>query len=177
MNRLRFLQSAAGMGVYGLSAATVHTDFSVENYVEIWKISKELTLEYAEAMPQADYLFRPAGLDDVYTYGGQMQHIAQNKINLLSRYITELEPPDITLDREDNKTAIKLNISRSFDYGTHALRSMNRGEWMEDVEFSATMIPRWQVLFVAQDHTTHHCGQAVVYLNAKGIQPPYYRKW
>jgi uncharacterized damage-inducible protein DinB len=43
---------------------------------------------------------------------------------------------------------------------------------LEEVNFFARPLPRWHVLFVAQDHTTHHCGQAVLYLNARGITPP-----
>lgn len=179
MNRLHFLQSVAGLGAAGIFITDLNSgnEISIDDIVEIWEISKELTLEFADAMPQSDYLFRPADLEDVYTYGGQMQHIAQNNINLISRYITDVEPPDIALDSEDNKAAITEHISQSFDYGTAAIREINKTGLMGKVEFAGRQLPRWHVLFVPQDHTTHHCGQAVVYLNANGISPPNYRKW
>jgi uncharacterized damage-inducible protein DinB len=48
---------------------------------------------------------------------------------------------------------------------------LSKEEMLEEVNFFARPLPRWHVLFVAQDHTTHHCGQAVLYLNARGITP------
>jgi len=150
---------------------------SNKELIEIWQISGELALEYAEAMPAKDYLFRPAGLENTYTYGGQMQHIAENNISLFSNYLSDRTPPDIELNREDDKAAIKKHIRLSFDYGTEAIRELSREKLFEEVDFFARPLPRWHVIFVAQDHTTHHCGQAVVYLNANGISPPNYRKW
>jgi hypothetical protein len=145
--------------------------------IEIWQISGEMTLEFVDAMPANDYQFRPSGPNDMYTYGGQMQHIAENNISLFRNYITDRSPPNIELEREDDKTAIRHHVRLSFEYGTEAIEGLSGEEMLEEVNFFARPLPRWHVLFVAQDHTTHHCGQAVVYLNAKGITPPYYRKW
>jgi len=150
---------------------------SNEELIAIWQISGKLTLQFAEAMPEDDYLFRPAGLENIYTYGGQMQHIAENNINLFSRYITENPPPNIELENEDDKSSIIKHIRLSFEYGTEAIKELSNSEMFEQVHFFARPLPRWHILFVAQDHTTHHCGQAVIYLNARGITPPSYRKW
>lgn len=179
MERSYFLKTCLASSLTGLTGTKVmRPDLPAKKeLIEIWQISGELTLEFADAMPPNDYLFRPAGLDDIYTYGGQMQHIAENNISIFRNYITDRPPPNIELDREDDKTAIRHHIRLSFEYGTEAIKGLSKEEMLEEVNFFARPLPRWHVLFVAQDHTTHHCGQAVVYLNAKGIAPPHYRKW
>ena len=106
-----------------------------------------------------------------------MQHIAENNISLLSRYLTDKPPPDIRDTGNNDKSVIKANIRDSFDYGTGIIGELSIEKMSEVVDFFARPLPRWHVLFIAQDHTTHHCGQAVIYLNAKGITPPSYRKW
>ena len=150
---------------------------SREELIRIWQTSGELTQEFAEAMPAAEYLFRPADRGNIYTYGGQMQHIAENNVGLLSNYITDEPPPAIPVEKHDEKEVIKENIRKSFAYGIRAIEKLSTEEMTDVVDFFARPLPRWHVLFIAQDHTTHHCGQAVVYLNAKGIDPPSWRKW
>lgn len=166
-----------GVGAMPLFMPKRNDGISIDRLIEIWQISEELTLEFAEAMPQEEYNFRPAGLDDVFSYGEQMQHIAENNINLLSRYITDEAPPDLPYQTDMDKESIKKNISSSFKYGTESMQNLSRDDLFADVEFGGRNIPRWHVLFIAQDHTTHHCGQSVVYLNANGYSPPNYRKW
>ncbi len=179
MNRNAFLKSALGMsvGAMPLLSLSRNNGIDIKRFIEIWQISEELTLEFAEAMPQKEYNFRPAGLEDVYSYGEQMQHIAENNINLLSRYITDEAPPDLSYQNDLDKESIKNNISTSFRYGTESMQKLSRYDLFAEVEFGGLNIPRWHVLFIAQDHTTHHCGQSVVYLNANGYSPPNYRKW
>lgn len=186
MDRNHFLQTFFSGGLFmGLNSRTLFSEGypDSEKYTDrealtyIWRTSAELTMEFAKAMPAGDYLFKPSDMSDIYTYGRQMQHIAENNISLLSNYLTEQTPPDITLGREDDKVAILENISSSFEYGIQAIENLSPDDMMEVVDFFARPLPRWHVLFIAQDHTTHHCGQAVIYLNAKGIEPPSYRKW
>lgn len=179
MSRRKFLKTVFTSGLIGFSGKEfMRTKLpSNKELVDIWNISGELALEFAEAMPSEDYTFRPAGLDNIYSYGEQMQHIAENNINLISNNLTDAPHPDIELENTDDKSSIIEHIRLSFEYGAEAIRGLSRDEMFEEVNFFARPLPRWHVVFIAQDHTTHHCGQAVVYLNAKGISPPYYRKW
>lgn len=179
MNRSRFLQtfligSIATMTPRNLDQNSLPTK---DELTRIWEFSRELTIKFAEAMPANDYHFRPPSGSNMYTYGEQMHHIATNIAQLFSTYITDSPPPSLVLQTKDDKDAIIRHIHRSFDYGRTAIQKLSRTEFAECVPFFTSPIPRWHILFIAQDHTTHHCGQAVVYLNMKSITPPSYRKW
>ena len=150
---------------------------SRDELINLWKISGEVALEYADAMPEKYYHFRPGDSGELYSYGGQMQHIAENIVRLLDQYITDMAPPELPLENESDKAAIRKNIQSSTDYGTEAIRSLDRHELMETVDFFAGPLPRWHVLFIAQDHTAHHIGQSVIYLRVCGVSPPRWRKW
>lgn len=178
MDRTHFLQNmaAGSLMIGGAGQWPGSNPPPRQELLAIWRTSGTVALEFAEAMPQQDYGFRPAGLEDIYSYGEQMQHIADNNISLLQD-LSGQPPPDIYLDDETNKQAIMANIRSSFDYGAQIMEGLTEEEVMQEVDFFARPLPRWHVLFVTQDHTTHHCGQAVIYLRAQGIAPPYYRKW
>lgn len=152
--------------------------FSSEALAEIWNISGDLALEFADAMPAEYYDYRPVDNDELYTYAGQMLHIAQNSNGLMGSYITGKEPPKIPESAEgQSKDSIMAALRDAFDFGRQVIAEQTPESLIEEVEFFAGPLPRWHVIFIAQDHTAHHIGQSVIYLRAKGITPPSYRKW
>jgi hypothetical protein len=180
MERNVFLQLLAGSGLMaGWFGNLRYPDGtpSRDDLINLWMISGELALEFADAMPEDNYLFRPEDAGDIYTFGGQMQHIAENNVSLIRSYLSDDPPPEIPVGDESDKPTIMKNIDISFDYGAEAIRSLSRNDLTRTVDFFAAPLPRWHVLFIAQDHTTHHIGQSTVYLRMNGIAPPRWRKW
>lgn len=180
-NFIRSILMGGGMTFLGGSAA-FNTDstsvLSVKELITIWQASAQMALEFAEVMPEEKYTFRPADNPELYTYGGQMLHIAGNIRSLVSRYVTERPAPDIPVSAEGaSKAAIMKAMQQCFDYGERAIQEQTEDSLRTEVDFFAGPLSRRHVLFVVQDHTTHHLGQAVIYLRGNGITPPDYRKW
>lgn len=170
--------SGATAMMYSKNSFSGSQTFETDRLALIWRASEEMALDFADAMPAEDYGTRPVDDKQVYTYGGQMLHIGQNIRNLASRYFSDEDAPEIPNDADElQKSEIREAMKRCFAYGEQAIKAQSKSSLLQEVDFFAGRMPRWQVIFVAQDHTTHHLGQVVMYLRNKGIEPPPYRKW
>ena len=149
-----------------------------KEFVENWKISKQFTLEVAQAMPAGFYSFKPS--PEEMTFGEQMLHIARANV-LRFNQITALPAPfELDFDKQppaDKQSALKT-LEQSFDYVLSALpqitpqqlrRTWHIPSWKgrTDPDGSAMILN----MFV---HTAHHRAQCEVYLRLKGIKPPDY---
>lgn len=178
--RSAFLQSIALSGpAMALALKNGNNEnLQIDELVEIWHFSEEMALDFAEIMPEKYYEHRPVDYDGLYSYGGQMLHIGHNITGLISNYVTDDDPPELPESAEElSKEEVITAMKSAFDFGEEAIQNQTRDSLFEEVPFFAEPLPRWHVLFIAQDHTTHHLGQAVIYLRSKGIVPPRYRKW
>ncbi len=157
--------------------AKVDSVMDMTEFVQDWKISKQFTLEVANAMPAELYGFKPN--PEEMTFGEQMVHIAGANAFRFHE-ITGTQPP-FTFDPgkmpTDKESAVKM-LEQSFDYVIRVLPGITpeqlRRTWH---------IPSWKGrndpdgramivnMFV---HTAHHRAQCEVYLRAKGIKPPDY---
>ncbi|MGA2134791.1 MAG: DinB family protein [Bryobacteraceae bacterium] len=147
-------------------------------FAKHWQTSKEFTLAVAEAMPAADYNFKPN--DEEMSFGKVMTHIAQNNIRAFATVsgLKPLEtPPKIAAAFADPKGGVfdkesTIQFLRdSFDYCAKALPEITPEK--ADAMFGpATGRERLWSCFT---HTAHHRGQAEVYLRIKNIKPPDYK--
>ncbi|MGO9095749.1 MAG: DinB family protein [Bryobacteraceae bacterium] len=143
-----------------LALPTLAGEDIVPKLLQHWKTSKAYTIAIAQQMPEADYGFRPNS--EEMTFKEQLMHIAGMNEYFMSR-ITGVKAPlakPATLD----KASVIRALSDSFDYAIKTIGSLTSEQAEKNLEN----------LLLAMDHTTHHRGQCVVYLRARGIKPAEY---
>ena len=167
----------------GFSSAPAQTSkmssvLDMPEFIHDWQISKQFTLDVADAMPAEFYSFKPNS--DEMTYGQQMLHIAVSNVYRFHQITGIQEPFEVDLSKPlspDKANVLKV-LGQSFDYVIEALpritpeqlqRTWHIPSWKgrNDPDGRAMIIN----MFV---HTAHHRAQCEVYLRAKGIKPPDY---
>lgn len=150
----------------------------MSEFVRDWQISKQFTIDVANAMPADLYSFKPN--PEEMTFGEQMVHIAGGNVFRFNQ-ITGIKPP-FAFDPSkpmpsDKETALKL-LEQSFDYALAVLPQITPEQLKRTWH-----IPSWKgrtdpdgraMLMNMFVHTAHHRAQCEVYLRAKGIKPPDY---
>ena len=150
----------------------------MSEFVHDWEISKQFTIEVANAMPAELYSFKPN--PEEMTFGEQINHIALsnafrfNQITgVKTPFLVDLKNPPAA----DKATALKM-LEQSFDYVLAVLPKITNEQLKRTWH-----IPSWKArqdpdgramvlnMFV---HTAHHRAQCEVYLRVKGIKPPDY---
>jgi uncharacterized damage-inducible protein DinB len=158
--------------------AKVDSVLDMTEFVHDWQISKQFTLDVANAMPADFYGFRPN--PEEMTFGEQMIHIAGGNVFRFNQ-ITGLKPPfpfdPAKLPASDKATVLRL-LDESFDCVIDVLPKITPEQLKRTWH-----IPSWKTrndpdgramivnMFV---HTAHHRAQCEVYMRAKGIKPPDY---
>lgn len=125
-----------------------------------WQRSRAYTLSVAEAMPEADYDFKPT--EEVWSFRELMQHIAYSigwwEDNYIRGTETEWAPPAA----QRNKQQVLADLAKAYDHLEATLQQEElAGKALHG--FHATA-----------DHVTHHRAQAVTYLRCKGVTAPEY---
>src|ERR1700726_2708795 len=104
-------------------AAKVNSVLDMPEFVHDWQISKQFTLEVANAMPADLYSFKPN--PEEMTFGEQMIHIAGANVYRFNQ-ITGMKPP-FSFDPAHPPAADKENVlkllDQSFDYVIDVLPS------------------------------------------------------
>jgi uncharacterized damage-inducible protein DinB len=163
----------------GAQTTKVSSLLDMSEFIQDWKISKQFTLEVANAMPAEFYNFKP-NFEEM-TFGEQMAHIAGGNVFRFQQ-ITGIQPPfkfDPAKPVATDKDSVMKMLEQSFDYVITVLPQIApeqlRRTWH---------IPSWQgrtdpdgraMILNMLVHTAHHRAQCEVYLRVKGIKPPDYR--
>lgn len=156
----------------------VESVLDMTEFVRDWQISKQFTVDVANAMPPELYSFRPN--PEEMTFGEQIDHIALSNVYRFNQ-ISGIKPP-FPLDpskppASDKETALKL-LQVSFDYVLDVLPKITPQQLQHTWH-----IPSWKgrndpdgraMILNMFVHTAHHRAQCEVYLRAKGIKPPDY---
>jgi uncharacterized damage-inducible protein DinB len=158
--------------------AKLDSVLDIPEFVHDWQISKQFTLDVANAMPAELYSFKPS--PDEMTFGEQMIHIGiANAIRF--NEISGIKAPfaiDLNnLPSPEKASAVKF-LEQSFDYVISVLpkitseqlkRTWHIASWKgrNDPDGRAMILN----MFV---HTAHHRAQCEVYMRVKGIKPPDY---
>jgi uncharacterized damage-inducible protein DinB len=178
----RHVVSVIALSVISIAAAgqssKVNPLLDVLEFVHDWQISKEFTLDVADAMPAEFYGFRPN--PDEMTFGEQMLHIAVSNVYRFQQ-ITGLQPPflvDLSKPLNPDKANVLKVLGQSFDFVIEALPRITPEQLQRTWH-----IPSWKgrndpdgraMILNMFVHTAHHRAQCEVYLRAKGIKPPDY---
>jgi uncharacterized damage-inducible protein DinB len=159
-------------------SAKVRSIVDLSEFVEDWKISKQFTLEVAEAMPGDLYSFKPN--PEEMTFGEQMVHIAESNVFRFNE-ITGIKPPfafDPAKPPASDKPSVLKLLEQSFDYVIEVLRQITP-EQLERTwhirSWKGRTDPDGRAMIMNMFvHTAHHRAQCEVYMRAKGIKPPDY---
>lgn len=128
-----------------------------------WIASSEYTVAVAERMPADRYSFRPT--PEQMTFAEQLLHIAEQNQLILA------EVRGATAPSPRRGASAKADVLARLDE-TRTL-GLDVLQWAPAAADTADAL---NGLMLALDHTTHHRGQAVVYLRLNGITPPEYRR-
>jgi len=147
-------------------------------FVRDWQISKQFTIDVANAMPADQYTFKPN--PEEMTFGEQMIHIALSNA-LRFNQITGLPTPfpiDFNHPPSSEKETVLKLLDQSFDYVIDVLPKITPEQLQRKWH-----IPSWKgrtdpdgraMIMNMFVHTAHHRAQCEVYLRVKGIKPPDY---
>ncbi len=179
-SRRQFVGSTAlGVGVLALGpSARITAASSVPPAVTlqaVWKQSKAYMMEFAAAMPEDKYGFKPT--EEVFSFAEQLLHLAGANYWFFSA-IKGGQPPvsEDALKAEGKSGAeVKKLLEDSFAFGDGIVADLDDASAAVDVTMGKNKLAAWKLVLFCADHITHHRGQAVVYLRLNGIKPPQYR--
>ena len=163
------MQLKMTLAFVALAAAPIFADDFGKEFAKHWLIAKDLTIAVADAMPAADYAFKPN--PEEMSFGEQMVHIAGANYSYCSR-LSGAKSPFAKPEKSDQPTAVKL-LGESFDYCATQVGNIK--------DFDTQMGPEGkkigvrEIMLGALMHMAHHRGQAEVYLRVKGVKPPAYK--
>lgn len=180
LRKLSMLAALLTLAAVGAAAQTskVNSVVDMSEFVKDWQVSKQFTLDVANAMPADLYSFKPN--PEEMTFGEQMIHIAGANVFRFQQ-ITGVQPPFVFDPSKppapDKATAMKL-LEQSFDYVLEVLPNLTSEQLKRTWH-----IPSWKgrtdpdgraMIVNMYVHTAHHRAQCEVYMRAKGIKPPDY---
>jgi uncharacterized damage-inducible protein DinB len=148
--------------------------------IKHWQRSADLTIAVADAMPAADYGFRPNPAE--MSFGQLMAHIAVADMSACGAVRGEkLDlPPKIAewaKDQDkvaiDKATAMPL-LKDAFASCQKTLSAVTPESLEQTIGTGERAQTRFELLWSYFTHTAHHRGQAEVYLRLKDIKPPTY---
>ncbi len=165
--------------VVGQVAATkMDSVLDMTEFIQDWKISRQFTLDVANAMPAEFYNFKPN--QEEMSFGEQIVHIAGGNVFRFQQ-ITGIQPPfpfdPSKMPPTDKPSAMKM-LEQSFDYVMSVLPQITPEELKRTWD-----LPTWKarpkpdgrtMMMNMLVHTAHHRAQCEVYLRIKGIKPPDY---
>ncbi len=154
----------------------------IKDALSKWKGMKSYTLAVAEAMPEDKYYYKP--VDEENTFAFQLVHMADNLYYISSKLIRDTESPidlKIAEEKVNNKKLSKKEIieyvGKAFDYAEETFAQMTDKDLEEEIDYWGGHSTKRKIVFLLNDHQTHHRGQLIVYLRLNGIKPPKYIGW
>jgi uncharacterized damage-inducible protein DinB len=179
---LRWLSAAAVLllaaSCLSAQSTKLGSVLDMQEFVADWKISKQFTLDVANAMPAEFYDFKPN--PEEMTFGEQIVHIAVGNAFRFQQITGVQTPFAIDLSKTpptDKQSATKM-LEQSFDYVIALLPQITAEQLKRTWH-----IPSWKgrtdpdgraMILNMFVHTAHHRAQCEVYLRVKGIKPPDY---
>ena len=180
MTRRKFVGNAVlGAGVLAVGSSS--RLFAAEGAAmapvvkNVWKVGKAYLMEFAKAMPDDKYAFKPT--EEVFSYAEQLLHLAGTNYWCFSTLKGEKNPVSeeaLKAEGKSKEEVIKA-LEESFAYGDAYVEALTEAKVNEEATMGRAKMPIWKVILFCAEHITHHRGQAVVYLRLNGIVPPGYK--
>ncbi|MFC2156290.1 DinB family protein [Acidobacteriota bacterium] len=180
ISRRRFVGNAAlGAGVLALSSTSrlfAQEGATLAPVVKnVWKTGKAYLMEFAKAMPDDKYGFKPT--EEVFSFSEQILHLAGTNYWCFSNLKGEKNPMSEEALKAEGKSkadVIKI-LEESFAYGDGYVEALTEAKATGEAPMGRNKMPVWKVVLFCAEHITHHRGQTVVYLRLNGITPPRYQ--
>jgi hypothetical protein len=179
MSRLLLMLTVLLLTAWSVAqTAPANTILDMPEFIHDWQISKQFTIDVANAMPAEFYSFKPS--PEEMTFGEQMIHIAGSNVYRFHE-ITGIQPPfpfDPAKPPATDKQSAMKSLELSFDYVIDVLPKITPEQLKHTWH-----IPSWKgrndpdgraMMLNMFVHTAHHRAQCEVYMRAKGIKPPDY---
>ncbi|NJC28472.1 DinB family protein [Neolewinella antarctica] len=150
-------------------------------WVTKWDNSLAYTLETLLATTDGDLDFRPTA--GQMTLREQFHHLATNIYFLTSTYVHSPVDFDLAARRETmsptaTRADLSVTLTTAYAFAKDAISELAEHRWNEPApNFFAGEKSRRVVIYLLQDHATHHRAQTLVYLRILGHEPPNYRGW
>lgn len=152
-----------------------------------WKVKWQNSLAYSQealaAIPDSSLHFRPT--EGQMSVQEQIQHLSGNVYGLSRRFL-DYDPEGFDEDAlRDKLSAEKLSreelvqlLNDAYAFGIDAIYSFEEKDWDKMVpNFFVGPRSRRTIIYLLQDHATHHRAQVLVYMRLLGLEPPRYRGW
>ena len=156
--------------VVAVSANVLAAAASAADYAQHFGALSKLSIAVAEAMPPADYGFRPA--PPSMTFGELMSHIATTNYQFCAG-LKDVQAPAMPSPKD--KEGIVKFLSDSFEYCSSVIPGLTDEQIAKQHDSPDGRMPGREVMLAMYVHVAHHRGQAEIYLRDKGIAPPSYR--
>ena len=179
-SRRKFIETTA-LGAGFLAVTSASRLFSQEPAVlapvvkNVWNTSKRYLMEFANAMPDGKYDFKPT--EEVFSFAEQLLHLVGTNYWCFSSIKGEKSPKAQDAFNSEGKTksdVINL-LKESFDYGDGVISGLTEKSATEEISMGQNKLAKWKILLFCAEHITHHRGQIIVYLRLNGITPPEYK--
>ena len=164
--------------------AQAEVDFPAQKeWKEKWSNSLAYTLEALASIPDSSLHYRPTA--NQMSVQEQIQHISGNVYGLSRRFLG-YEPEGFDEDalrellaKEDlSRKELVSMLTEAYAFGTAAVERLPAAGWEEMVpNFFAGPKSKRVIIYLLQDHATHHRAQLLMYLRMMNIKPPRYRGW
>jgi uncharacterized damage-inducible protein DinB len=179
-SRRKFIETTAlGAGFLAITSST--RLFSQESAVlapvvkKVWNTSKGYLMEFANAMPDGKYDFKPT--EEVFSFAEQLLHLVGTNYWCFSRIKGEKSPKaeDAFNSKGKTKSDVINLLNESFAYGDGVISGLTEKTAAEEISMGQSKLALWKILLFCEQHIAHHRGQIVVYLRLNGIKPPQYK--
>jgi uncharacterized damage-inducible protein DinB len=143
----------------------------LKEFAKHWAVSKQLTLDVANAMPDASYNFKPN--PEEMSFGELMIHIGQANSGRFAAIAGEKSP--FTKPEKADKVSAMKYLEDTFDYCGKVVAKMQDADLEKMIGPEGKQMSAREIMWAYFTHTAHHRGQAEVYLRLKDIKPPVYK--
>lgn len=148
-----------------------------------WQNSLAYNQEVLAAIPDSLLGFRPT--EGQMSVQEQIQHLSGNVYGLSRRFLGYEPKTFVESDLQKKLSAEQLTrqelvqlLNDAYAYGTDAIYSFPAEDWDKMVpNFFVGPRSRRTIIYLLQDHATHHRAQVLVYMRLLELDPPRYRGW
>ncbi len=150
----------------------------LDDGVQVWKNSKQFTIEVAEKIFADQYSFKATTPAEM-SFGTWMVHIATLTVFRFAQTSGVKPPfPIIGLEKKQlTKDDITKMLAQSFDFAIELIPKMTTDQLNRELKVDwrgRSVATGRQMLLNMFTHVAHHRAQPEVYLRLKGIEPPFY---
>jgi uncharacterized damage-inducible protein DinB len=149
--------------------AAANTAGAAGEYSRHFGALEKLSVAVAQAMPAAEYAFRPH--PESMDFAALISHIATTNYQFCAGLQDSGTP---ALPSPTQKDAIVKFLSDSFDYCSKLIPALTERQLNKTHNSPDGRLLGREILLAMYVHVAHHRGQAEIYLRSKGIRPPSY---